>query len=101
KLLSCDPPAADDQVVLIKHSGLAGRDGSLRRMQFYFHGTIAGRRHCCRGARMVIADLSRHLDCAWEIVVGRSVAICGVEYIAVEPGSTADHDEVVPGIQFQ
>ena len=30
-VLSRNPPAADDQIVLIKHRRLAGRDGALRR----------------------------------------------------------------------
>ncbi len=34
-MLAADPPAADNQIVLIKHRRLAGRDRALRRVQFH------------------------------------------------------------------
>ena len=33
----CDPSAADDQIVLVKHHGLSRRDGALRLVERHAH----------------------------------------------------------------
>ena len=59
---SRNPPAADDQIVLIKHRRLAGRDGALGGMQFHLYRTVAGRRHRRGRAGMVVTDFRRDFD---------------------------------------
>src|ERR1035438_9659658 len=80
----CNPPAANHQIVLVKHRRLPGRDGALRFVQFYFCPVPAERGHGRRRAGMVVTNLGRDFYWLRQMVERNPVAAVHGEFIAVE-----------------
>src|ERR1039458_6038081 len=74
RVLTRNPSAADDQIVLIKHRRLTGRDGALGCVQFDLHRTFSGWFPRCGRAVMVVTDFRRDLDWPRQFVEWMPVA---------------------------
>ena len=99
-VLPRNPPAADDQIILIKHCCLAGCDGALRRVQFYAHGIIFQWRHSCGCAGMIVTNFCHDFDWFGQLIERMPVAAAGDKFIAVERAIIADDDAIVFRVQF-
>ena len=60
--LSRNPPAAEDEVVLIEHAGLAGGDSTLGDVEFHLRPALLRRRDGRADAGMVVTNLRGDLE---------------------------------------
>ena len=59
---SRNPPAAEDEVILIEDAGLSGGDGALGDVEFHLRPALLRRRDGRADAGMVVANLRGDFD---------------------------------------
>src|ERR1051325_2491183 len=94
------PPAAEDQIVLIKHRRLARRDRALWRRELHFHLSTWqwGHRGGCAG--VIVTNLHHRLQRPVRRVEGNPVTAVGNELVPVERGIISHYHPVPLGAEF-
>src|SRR5690349_6367212 len=91
---SRDPSAAQDQIVLVKNSGLACGNGSLRGVQFNFHSSFGNWSYGSGSARMIIADFYCGFEGFRGGVKGDPITPVSHKLVSIEGGIIADNNAV-------
>src|ERR1043166_4399958 len=98
--LLCDPAAADKQISVVEDTGLAGRDRSLRNVQFHVRAPIGQGRHGRRCARMIITNLGADLECRGRLIEWNPIATLDSQFAAFKSQFIADDDPVASAIKL-